>query len=176
VVKVQNPAKEGNEANAYLEEDNGEPSWVAENERKREERRKRYKRPKKNEHKRDRREEYARGQKPNIPLSIHFCDLIKHGNDFRLNHKLKKKRFRKSKKNICPCCCYMSEPHFGKMVQNRKRRCHLKQYTHLLQQEGSLMKMVPAIQKRPRKMFSGTRGVEDYRGNKLRTHVKAWTI
>jgi len=156
VVKVQNPAKDGNEANTYLEEDNGEPSWVAENERKREERRKRYKRPKKNEHKRDRREEYARGQKPNI----------------HLNHKLKKKRFRKSKKNVCPCCCYMSEPHFGKMVQNRKRRCHLKQYTHLLQQEGSPMKMVPAIQKRPRKMFSGTRGVEDYR----RTHVKAWTI
>eukprot|EP00493_Phyllostaurus_siculus_P004524 UN04545 len=64
LVKVQNPAKEGNEANTYLE-DNGEPSWVAENERKREERRKRYKRPKKNEHKRDRREKYARGQKPN---------------------------------------------------------------------------------------------------------------
>merc|ERR1719397_1158782 len=87
--------------------------------KKREERRKRYKRPKKQKHKRDRREEYARGQKPNI----------------HLNHKLKKKCFRKSGKNICPCCCYMSAPHFGKM-------------------------------------FSGTRGVEDYR----RTHVKAWTI
>merc|ERR1719397_1762886 len=88
--------------------------------RKREERRKRYKRPKKKEHKRDRREEYARGQKPNI----------------HLNHKLKKKCFRKSGKNICPCCCYLSEPHFGKMVQNRKRRCHLKQYTNFIQQES----------------------------------------
>jgi len=157
LVKVQDPcAEEENEENIYLEDDNGEPSWVAENEKKREERRKRYKCPKKQKHKRDRREEYARGQKPNI----------------NLNHKLKKKCFRKSGKNICPCCCYMSAPHFGKMVQNRKRRCHMKQFSNVLQQKKSMMNVVPAFQKGPRKMFSGTRGVEDYR----RTHVKAWTI